>query len=87
MRWLRSVAVRLGVCSGRREYGPAGKVGEFFLSFADADLEEVVRDALDVDAREALTCDLLSGLKQLVVPSDLDRVVYGETLRPARSAA
>ena len=57
--------------------------GSAIASFADADLEEVVRDALGVDAQEALTCDVLSGLTQLGVASDLDRVVYGGTLRPS----
>lgn len=57
--------------------------GAAVASFADADLEEVVRDALDVDAQEELTCELLSGLTQLGVGSEADRVVYGGTLRPS----
>lgn len=57
--------------------------GTVIASFADADLEEVVRDALGVDAQADLTCELLSGLTQLGVGSEADRVVYGGTLRPS----
>ena len=57
--------------------------GAAVASFADADLEEVARDALGVDAQADLTCELLSGLTQLGVGSEADRVVYGGTLRPS----
>ena len=54
-------------------------------AFADADLEEVVRNALSVDSGEDLTCVLLSELIRLTVPAESERVVYGGTLRPLPS--
>ena len=51
------------------------------VTFADPDLEEVVRDALDLAANEPLTCGQAAGLQQLVVGTDIERVVYGGTLR------
>ncbi len=53
------------------------------VTFADADLEEVVRAALSVGAEEDLTCGKVAELTQLTVPSEAERVVYGGTLRPS----
>ena len=52
------------------------------VTFADPDLQEVVRAALKVSEQEDLTCDLVSQLTQLSTGSDSERVVYGGTLRP-----
>ncbi len=53
------------------------------VTFADSDLEEVVRAALSVGAEEDLTCGKVAELTQLTVPSEAERVVYGGTLRPS----
>ena len=53
------------------------------VTFADSDLEEVVRAALSVEAEEDLTCGKVAELTQLTVPSEAEFVVYGGTLRPS----
>ena len=55
------------------------------VTFADSDLEEVVRAALSVGAQEDLSCGLVSQMTQMSVGSDAERVVYGGTLRPSPS--
>jgi hypothetical protein len=52
------------------------------VTFADPDLEEVVRAALDLDAQQPLTCGRAAQLQELIVGSSIERVVYGGTLRP-----
>ena len=53
------------------------------VTFSDSDLEEVVRAALSVGVDEDLTCGKVAKLTQLRVPSEIERVVYGGTLRPS----
>ena len=59
-----------------RDHSPAA-----IATFADPDLEEVVRGALSLDDQEDLTCGRVSELSQLTVGSEQERVVYGGTLR------
>lgn len=51
------------------------------VTFADGDLEEVVRDALEIGAEDPLTCAIASELQALNVGTSIQRVVYGGTLR------
>lgn len=53
------------------------------VTFADADLEEVIREALGLDTQAELTCSIASQLTELRVPTQIQRVVYGGTLRPS----
>ena len=53
------------------------------VTFSDSDLEEVVRAALSIGMGEDLTCGKVAELTQLRVPSEIERVVYGGTLRPS----
>ncbi len=53
------------------------------VTFADPDLEAVVRAGLSVGAQDDLTCGLVSQLTRLSTASDSERVVYGGTLRPS----
>ena len=53
------------------------------VSFADPDLEAVVRDALEIRPQESLSCDKAASLETLIVGSSIERVVYGGTLRPS----
>ena len=52
-------------------------------TFADEDLEEIVRNTLVISTEDALTCELLSEISQLSVGSESERVIYGGTLRPS----
>jgi len=53
------------------------------VTLADPDLEEVIRAALGLDTLEDLTCGAASQLTELLIPTEIERVVYGGTLRPS----
>ena len=56
------------------------------VTFADADLAEVVNNALGLDVQAPLSCRQAAELERLAVGATSERVVYGGTLRPARPA-
>jgi hypothetical protein len=53
------------------------------VTFADADLAEVVNEALGLEDGAPLSCGQAAELEQLVVGTTIQRVVYGGTLRPS----
>ena len=55
------------------------------VTFADADLAEVVNNALGLDVQAPLRCQQAAELERLAVTATSERVVFGGTLRPARS--
>ena len=55
------------------------------VTFADPDLAEVVNEALGLDIGVAISCDQIAELKELIVGTNIQRVVYGGTLRPSPS--
>ena len=63
-----------------RDHSPSA-----IVTFADPDLEEVVRGALSVGAQADLTCGLVSGLTRLTAPAEFNprtnRVIYGGHFR------
>ena len=56
---------------------------ESIVTFADSDLAEVVNEALGLDASVAVSCGQVAELKELIVGTNIQRVVYGGTLRPS----
>ena len=63
-----------------RDHSPSA-----IVTFADPDLEAVVRGALSVGAQADLTCGLVSGLTRLTAPAEFNprtnRVIYGGHFR------
>ena len=55
------------------------------VTFADADLAEVVNKALGLDVGAPLSCGQAGELERLAVTATSERVVYGGTLRPERA--
>ena len=55
------------------------------ITFADPDLGRVVRAALSVGTQEDISCETASQLTALNVPAEIERVVYGGTLRASPS--
>ena len=61
-----------------RDFSP-----DAIVSFADRDLEAVVREALELDSQEVISCGKAATLETLIVGTSIERVVYGGTLRPS----